>query len=304
MAWRPHSAAEWATMGTEFVILTGLSGAGKSRALDAFEDFGYLCVDNLPVELIGRVAAMRREGGQTGQPVAFVVDIRTPGFSSRLRSALADLGEGRDSHRILFLETTDETLVRRYKETRRRHPLADEYPSVIDCIRVERERLAPIRDEADVIIDTTHLSPGQLREEIGRLFLSRDAHEGLTITLKSFGFKHGVPFDADTIVDARVLPNPQHVEALRPLTGLDPAVRELVLGGADAEEYLSRVLSLIEYLLPHYGRERRPHITFAIGCTGGRHRSVAVAEEVARRLGSKGHRVETYHRDLQKQETR
>jgi UPF0042 nucleotide-binding protein len=290
-------------MGAQFVILTGLSGAGKSRALDAFEDFGYLCVDNLPVALMSRVAAMRSDGLHNEQPIAFVVDVRTPGFSNRLRAALDELGEDRSRYRILFLETSDETLVRRYKETRRRHPLADEFPSVVDCIRAERERLAPIRGEADVVIDTTELSPGQLRDEIGRLFLAPEEQEGLTVTLKSFGFKYGTPLDADTVFDARVLPNPQHVDALRPLTGLDEAVREYALGGPEADGYLQRVLEFIEFVLPHYARERRPHITFGMGCTGGRHRSVAVVEEIARRLGRRGHRVTTCHRDLDKEES-
>jgi RNase adapter protein RapZ len=265
------------------VVITGHSGAGKSEAIAAFEDNGYFCVDNLPPRMIGSLGELFRHEGSGVERAAVVSDVRGGDYFDELLQVLDDLDADGLKPTVLFLEADEETLVDRYKETRRRHPLAPE-GRIVEGIRAERELLAPLRERADVVMDTSDLSGGTLRRRIAEDML--DGHESgkMALTLLTFGFKNGPPHDADLTLDVRFLPNPHYVDELRPLTGLDGRVREYVEAGTQAGEFYGRLLPLLEFLVPAYVAEGKSHLTIAIGCTGGRHRSITVADRIEREL--------------------
>jgi UPF0042 nucleotide-binding protein len=279
------------------VVITGHSGAGKSEAIAAFEDSGYFCVDNLPPRMIGSLGELFRHEGSGVECAAVVSDVRGGDYFDDLLQVLDDLEADGLKPTVLFLEADEETLVDRYTETRRRHPLAPE-GRIIDGIRAERELLAPLRERADMVMDTSDLTGGMLRRRIGDEML--DGHESgkMALTLLTFGFKNGPPRDADLTLDVRFLPNPHYVDDLRPLTGLDARVREYVEAGTQAGEFYGRLLPLLEFLVPAYVTEGKSHLTIAVGCTGGRHRSITVADRIRRELeGRDDVIVHVKHRD-------
>jgi UPF0042 nucleotide-binding protein len=280
----------------EIVVVTGLSGAGRSQAGAALEDQGWYVMDNLPTALITKVAELVSGAGREVQKLALVVG-RDAGQLGELEEAIGALRGSGERVKVLFLDASDEVLVRRFEGTRRRHPLAHE--GVVEAIADERHRLAPIKALADIVIDTTELNVNQLRERIADLFAGEDT-SAMQVLVLSFGFKHGVPLDVDNVLDVRFLPNPHWVEELRPLTGLDEPVRSYVLGQPEAKEFLERAGYLFEFLVPAYMKEGKSYLTIAIGCTGGRHRSVVLAEELANRLRRLGYDPSTVHRDIER----
>lgn len=281
------------------VVITGHSGAGKSEAIAAFEDGGFFCVDNLPPRMIGSLGELFRHEGSGVERAAVVSDVRGGDYFDELVHVLDELEADGLEPKVLFLEADEETLVDRYKETRRRHPLAPE-GRVVDGIRAERELLAPLRERADLVMDTGDLTGAMLRRRIAEEMLGRQESGKLALTLLTFGFKNGPPHDADLTLDVRFLPNPHYVEELRPLTGLHPAVREYVEAGTLAGEFYGRLLPLLEFLVPAYVAEGKSHLTIAIGCTGGRHRSIAVADRIRRDLETRdGVVVRVKHRDAE-----
>ena len=286
------------TANLNFLIITGLSGAGKTEALRFFEDAGYFCIDNLPPALIPKVAELHRQSGGGTRGVAVVVDIRGGTFFDDALQSIEALEEAGIPCHVLFLEADEATLVRRYKESRRQHPLAPE-GRVVEGIAAERARLEALRGRAHRVIDTSALSRHALRETLRRLYAAAgDPEPALSVTLLSFGFKHGLPLDADLVFDARCLPNPHYVSSLRARTGLEGAVSAYVLQWPLARQYLDRLGEYLEFVLPLYAAEGRRHLTVAVGCTGGRHRSVVVVEELARRLSRSAFRVRVQHRDV------
>jgi UPF0042 nucleotide-binding protein len=283
----------------ELVVITGHSGAGKSEAIAAFEDGGYFCVDNLPPRMIGSLGELFRHEGSGVERAAVVSDVRGGDYFDDLLQVLDDLEADGLKPTVLFLEADEETLVDRYKETRRRHPLAPE-GRMVDGIRAERELLAPLRERADVVMDTSNLTGGTLRRRIAEDMLGHHETGKMALTLLTFGFKNGPPHDADLTLDVRFLPNPHYVDDLRPLTGLDQRVRDYVESGTQAGEFYGRLLPLLEFLVPAYVNEGKSHLTIAIGCTGGRHRSITVADRIRRELeGSEDVVVHLKHRDTE-----
>ncbi len=282
------------------VIITGLSGAGKSNALRAFEDAGYFCIDNLPPRMIPAVLETTAEGKGGPDGVVVVMDIRGRRyFGEELERSLEAVEREKGwERRILFIESDDPTLVRRYKESRRPHPAAIN-GDVLEAIRAERRDLAALREKADVVVDTSGFSALDTRLRLKRLAESFSSR--LTVSLISFGFKHGAPLDVDTLFDVRFLPNPHYDPELRPLTGHDEPVREAVLSGDGAREFLERAGDLLSFLIPRYAAEGKTYFTLGLGCTGGRHRSVVVAEELARRLRQEHAEIDLFvrHRDLE-----
>lgn len=282
----------------EFVIISGLSGAGKSKAASFMEDMDFFCVDNLPAPLIPKFAELGMAGSGEYDRVVLVTDIRGGTNFDSLFRALDDLEQMKCPYRILFIEASDETIIKRYKETRRSHPLGEECDSLEQAIRLEREMLAPLRARADHIIDTSNLSTAKLKGELRRLF-ARGAVEGrMDVRVTSFGFKHGIPMEADLVFDVRFLPNPYYVSDLRPLTGLDQGVRDYVFAGGQADEFMERLWGLVGWLLPRYEEEGKTALVVSIGCTGGHHRSVAIAHTLAERIRAQGWPVSESHRDL------
>jgi RNase adapter protein RapZ len=281
---------------SEFLIITGLSGAGRSQAAATLEDLGWFVVDNMPTALITKIAELVMVPGSSKDRVVLVVG-RDAGQLDELESALGQLRQRGLHVRTLFLEASDEVLVRRFEGTRRRHPLGRE--GVMEAISLERQRLAPIRAVADVIVDTSDLNVNQLRERLIALFMDSYG-ETLQISMVSFGYKHGLPLDVDNVFDVRFLPNPHWVEELKDLTGLDRGVRDFVLGQPEAVEFCCRVDDLLGFLLPFYVKEAKSYLTVAVGCTGGRHRSVALVEELAQRMRGRGYQPVVYHRDIDK----
>jgi UPF0042 nucleotide-binding protein len=282
------------------VIITGLSGAGKSNALQAFEDAGYFCIDNLPPRMIPAVMETAAQGNGGPDGVVVVMDIRGRRyFGEELeRSLEAVEKESGWERRILFVESDDPTLVRRYKESRRPHPAARD-GDVLAAIRAERRELAALREKADLVVDTSGYSALDTRLRFKKLAESFSSR--LTVSLTSFGFKHGAPLDVDTLFDIRFMPNPHYDSKLRPLTGHDEPVREAVLGQHDAQEFLERASGLLSFLIPRYAAEGRTYFTLGVGCTGGRHRSVVIVEELARRLRQEDGEIDLFvrHRDLE-----
>jgi RNase adapter protein RapZ len=281
------------------VVITGHSGAGKSEAIAAFEDGGYFCVDNLPPRMIGSLGELFRHDGSGVERAAVVSDVRGGDYFDDLVQVLEDLEADGLRPKVLFLEADEETLVDRYKETRRRHPLAPE-GRIVDGIRAERELLTPLRARADVVMDTSDLTGGVLRRRIAEEMLGRHESGKLALTLLTFGFKNGPPRDADLTLDVRFLPNPHYVDELRALTGLDREVRKYVESGTQAGEFYGRLLPLLEFLVPAYVTEGKSHLTIAVGCTGGRHRSVTVADRIRRDLAARDDViVRVKHRDVE-----
>jgi UPF0042 nucleotide-binding protein len=282
------------------VVITGFSGAGKSTAMNVFEDAGYFCVDNLPPELIRSLVEVFAQGGSKVERAAVVSDVRGGVHFEALRAVVDDLDALGVSHHVLFLEADEQTLVTRYKETRRRHPLAPE-GSVAAGIAGERSVLASLRDRADLVIDTTGMSAAALRGKIAEEFLPHAAATNMALTFMSFGFKHGPPREEDLALDVRFLANPHYEAELRDLTGLDEPVVEYIARDGRLGELYERLFPLIDYLLPQYVSEGKAHLVIAIGCTGGRHRSVAIAEHLAERYrGHEGIEVAVAHRDIDK----
>jgi UPF0042 nucleotide-binding protein len=281
------------------VVITGHSGAGKSEAIAAFEDGGYFCVDNLPPRMIGSLGELFLHGGSAVEFAAVVSDVRGGDYFDDLIAVLEELDSDGLKPMVLFLEADEETLLDRYKETRRRHPLAPE-GRIVDGIRAERELLAPLRERADVVMDTSDLTGGELRRRITEEMLGREAGSKLALTLLTFGFKNGPPRDADLTLDVRFLPNPHYDLELRPQTGMDEAVRAYVESGTQAGEFYGRLLPLLEFLVPAYVAEGKTHLTIAIGCTGGRHRSLTVADRIRRDLAERDDViVRVKHRDVE-----
>jgi UPF0042 nucleotide-binding protein len=282
----------------DFVIISGLSGAGKSSAMNVFEDAGYFCVDNLPAEMIRSLAELFRHPGSKVERAAVVSDSRAGDYLTALAGVIDELDEAAIVHRVLFLESDEQTLLNRYKETRRRHPLVP-HGSVVDGVRRERELLAPVRERADWCIDTSGLSPAGLRRKVADELLDPGSPGRLAVTFTSFGHKHGPPRDADLALDVRFLPNPHYEADLRPLTGFDQRIVDYVGRDGRLEEFYDHVLPLLEYLLPQYVAEGKAHLVVAIGCTGGRHRSVAIAEHLAGAFRDRDeYFVEVQHRDV------
>ena len=279
---------------SEFVILTGMSGAGRSTAARAMEDLGWFRVDNMPPAMFAEVARLVASAPAGVERVAFVAG--TGAFTDELAPGLARLKAEGHLVRILFLDASDEVLVRRFEGTRHRHPLAGAL--VEGNIHLERELLEPIRAQADMVLDTSDLNENDLRRRIAQLFASANATSAMQTSLISFGYKHGLPLDADVVLDCRFLPNPHWVEQFRPLTGLDEEVRDYVLERDETKEFLERLEGLLEFLLPNFVTEGKSYLAIAVGCTGGRHRSVAVVEEMARRLRAHGHHLSVFHRDV------
>lgn len=281
----------------DLVVITGFSGAGKSVALAVFEDAGYFCVDNLPPEMIRGLVELFMHEGSKVERAAVVSDVRTGEFFETLLQTLDALST---PHRVLFLEASEQTLINRYKETRRRHPLAPK-GAVSKGIALERALLAPLKAHAGSVVDTTGLGANGLRRRIAEEFLPREASRKLAVTFQSFGHKHGPPRDADLAFDVRFLPNPHYVPELRPLTGKDPAVVAYVGRDGHLQQLYEHLEPLLDYLLPRYEAEGKAHLMVAIGCTGGQHRSVAIAEHLAARYGTREDLfVEAAHRDIAK----
>ena len=280
----------------EYLIITGMSGAGRSTAADTLEDLGWFVIDNLPPALISKVSELASNPGSGTGRVALVSGRGGRRYVEELSAGVEYLRKNGDQVRVLFLEATDDVLVRRFEGTRRRHPAGAD--TVSEGIASERVALDRIKDQADVVIDTSALNVHQLRDRLVQMFHRDDATGGMQTTVVSFGYKHGIPLDVDMVLDCRFLPNPHWVEDLRPLTGLDEPVRDFVLAQPETEEFLARLGPLLGLLVPGYVKEGKTYLTVAVGCTGGRHRSVVLAGEVARVMEEHGCKPTVKHRDV------
>lgn len=281
----------------EYLFLVGMSGAGRSTAAATLEDRGWFVIDNLPPSLLGKVAELANQPTGEYQRVCLVAGRGGYEQFADLPPAIADLRASGARVRMLFLDAPDEVLVRRYEGSRRRHPVDVEEGGVLEAIRQERQLLHDLKEDADILIDTGDLNVHQLRDRIAE-WVDRGSGDGMETTVISFGFKHGLPLDVDLVFDCRFLPNPHWVPALRPLTGLDEEVRDYVLASKETTELLARLDDLLELVLPAYVREGKAYLSVAIGCTGGRHRSVVLAEEIATRMREQGFAPTVHHRDL------
>ena len=284
----------------EILIVSGMSGAGKSRAADILEDLNFYCVDNLPAALLPKFAEFCLGMGGRYERVALVTDIRDRGGLQDMLSAMDALDKIECSHHILFIEADIATVVKRYKESRRPHPLQQEVMGVEAAVRLEAARLGPLRDRADYIINTSHLTLGMLQKEIYRLFVGDSSKRALQVNVMSFGFKYGLPIEADMVFDVRFLPNPFYDSALRGKTGMDAEVRDYIFRHESSKEFLRMLSELISFLVPRYVEEGKHTLTIAVGCTGGRHRSVAVAEALTELIRTLGQSAEVIHRDIDK----
>lgn len=284
----------------EMIIITGMSGAGKSQVINTLEDIGFYCIDNLPPMLVGKFGALARQSEGSIDKMAVVVDSRGGKMFNELYRELALLEQARMEYRLLFLDCADGELSRRYKETRRKHPLFDEStPSIEQAIASERELLAKARMRADYVIDTTHLKPLQLKEKITGIFLDNISNSML-INSMSFGFKYGAPTEADLVFDVRCLPNPYYIKELKYKTGIDSEVREYVMSWKQSQELYEKLTDLIDFLIPLYLAEGKSQLVIAIGCTGGKHRSVTFAEKIYQHLLDHDRKVTVNHRDINK----
>lgn len=293
----PHSAENAENGFPHVLVVTGMSGAGKSSAADVLEDNGYHVIDNLPPELLSQVADFHGLGERSVR-LAVVVDSRGGDAVERLQEVVQQLEQQGVKTVVLFLDADDNVIIRRYEENRRPHPLAA--PTIDEAIAAERKMLDPLREAADVVIDTSELNVHQLRDRIVNEFSPEEMQRPLRVSVRSFGFKHGTPRDADLVFDVRFLPNPHWVPELKPLRGTDPDVADYVLSNPDAAEFVDRVDELIGFLLPKSEAEGKSYVSIAIGCTGGHHRSVAIAEEIGRRLEKRGVRAAVRHRDVER----
>jgi len=293
-ATRPHRERQ---QSAELVIITGMSGSGKASVLKAFEDLGYYCVDNLPVELIPRFAELAVQSAEIRR-TALVVDVREGSQLEQLPGILKSVRRMIPT-KVVYLEASDAVLVRRFSETRRPHPLGTDAP-VKSALRAERRHLGDIRSLADFVIDTSKFNVHELRAHITERFREKSSEKGILVSSVSFGFRHGVPEDADLVFDVRFLPNPHFVPEFRPLTGRHPRVAKYIRSFPQTKEFIQRISELLVYLLPHYINEGKSYLTIGFGCTGGQHRSVMIAEEVGKHLRQAGYRVKVVHRDSPK----
>jgi len=282
----------------EFIIISGLSGAGKSKAASFLEDVGFYCVDNMPVVLIPKFAEICMAGGGQYERVALVTDVRGGRTFDELFSMLDTLKSMDCPYKLLFVEASEETLINRYKETRRKHPLAGDEATLQDSVRREKEILTPVRTKADYIIDTTAMSTSKLMGEIIRLFLPEQHNKTMSVSVISFGFKYGIPIEADLVFDVRFLPNPYYIEDLRCKTGLDKDVISFLLGYQQTKDFIRHLENMIGFLLPHYLEEGKTALVIAIGCTGGRHRSVTITKVLADFIRQRGFEASENHRDM------
>ena len=284
----------------DFVVISGFSGAGKSQAMACFEDAGYFCVDNLPPEMIASLSQLFAHEGSKVERAAVVCDVRGGTYFEAIQRVLDQLDADGVRHRVLFLDASEEVLLRRFKETRRRHPLADG-GQLTTAIHEERNLLSPVREQADVVIDTSDLSASRLRKVVADKMLPQGVRGKLAVTFLTYGYKHGAPRDADLLFDVRFLPNPHYESELRELTGLDEQVIDYVERSDGIADFYDHLIPLLDYLLPAYVREGKAHLTVGIGCTGGRHRSVVIGERLAREYSERGeYMVEVIHRDVDK----
>ena len=281
----------------DYVIIAGLSGAGRSQAAKDLEDLGWFVIDNLPPSLMSKVSELADAPGSTIERVALVAG--TGHYDSETLDAIHELRRGVPRMRLMFLECSTPELVRRYEQTRRRHPLSSG-EGLERAIEAERRLLEPVRAEADVVIDTTQLNVHQLRDRIRAAFGQPESDVGMQTVVRSFGYKHGLPLDADLVFDLRFLPNPHWVDELRPLTGRDEPVRDYVLRQEETGPFLDKLTELLELLIPAYEREGKAYLSIALGCTGGRHRSVAIAQALADRLAAMGTKASVMHRDIER----
>jgi UPF0042 nucleotide-binding protein len=282
------------------VIVTGLSGAGKSLAIDYFEDYGFFCVDNLPIDLVPKLMEICDISHGRYNQLALGIDIRAGEKLSEFNSILKYISQAGYKYSILFLEASDEILVRRFSATRRKHPLGGEL-SIIEQIQQERAKLQGIRSQAEKVVDTTKILPQELKNLIANLYLKRDRSGQMLITISTFGYKYGLPLDADLVFDVRFLPNPFHDENLRPLRGDEPQICEYLSGFEQTQRFMKEFFNFIDYLIPAYIEEGKSYLTIAIGCTGGKHRSVYVSDNLMKYLSQKGLNVVLVHRDIGKE---
>lgn len=281
------------------LVISGLSGSGKSTAVRVLEDEGFFCIDNLPVQLFPTIIELVKKAQESVPGVALVMDIRGRDFLKGFENIFQEIDDAGDAVEIIFFDATDEVLIRRFSETRRRHP-ALESGSVPEGIRYEREQLAGLRRLATLVIDTSELNVHQLKEMVLARVKGESGSRGMTIHLQSFGYRYGIPLESDLVMDVRFLPNPHFVPELKPFTGLDAGVRNYVLDKPETAQFLDRFEGLLEYLLPAYQREGKSYLTISIGCTGGRHRSVALVEELRKFFVRAGVAVKVSHRDMEK----
>ncbi len=282
----------------EFLIVTGMSGAGKTTTQKYLEDMGYYCIDNMPPALMPKFAALCIEGNVIEKP-AMIVDIRGKNFLSELVPSLEKLSEAGISHRTIFLDATNEAIVKRFKENRRAHPLS-QGGRVLDDIVMERERISEIKEIADFVIDTSDLTTAQLNDELSRVLNNKKTQDLFNVSVVSFGFKYGTPIDCDLVFDVRFIPNPFYVSNMKHLSGKDKQVEKYVMGFDETKEFLEKLIEMINFLLPLYKREGKAQLVIGVGCTGGRHRSVAIGEELYRELKKNGNITSIQHRDISK----
>lgn len=282
----------------DIVIITGMSGSGRTQAMHAFEDMGYFCIDNLPPRLILQLAELVGINSGVGRHLAVTCDLRSQGLFDELTDALTQLSDHELSYKVIFLDASDEVLIRRYKENRRRHPLALPGESLEEAIQRERTQLAQVRSRADVVIDTSRMRTAVLRSTLQHSFSELSDQQLMDVNVFSFGFKYGLPAEADLMIDVRFLPNPFYDPEMRHLTGLDPKVRDYVLDHPKTREFLSAWCRLLDVVMPGYVAEGKTQLSIAVGCTGGQHRSVAIAVATANYLKSVGYQVTIGHRDL------
>lgn len=282
----------------EFIIVTGLSGAGKTQVVKCLEDLGYFCVDNLPPTLIPKFADACSQSAGKIEKIALVLDIRGRGFFDDINESITYLDTEGYNYSVLFLEAADDILVKRYKESRRKHPLSPE-GRIIDGIRVEREKLSDLRERADNIVDTTKLSVWKLRDKISEIYGEEGQIEtSIMVTVLSFGFKYGIPVDSDLVFDVRFLPNPYYIPELKKYSGMDKQIKDYVLSFNETKEFTNKLVDLLDFLIPQYKKEGKRQLILSIGCTGGRHRSVSIANRIYEMLNHKGYNVNVDHRDI------
>lgn len=281
----------------KFIIVTGLSGSGKSEVMRALEDMGFYCVDNLPPTLIPKFAELCHQSNSTIDKVALGIDVRGRKFFKALHESLNTLRKDKYIFEVLYLDCADDVLLKRYKMTRRNHPLAINR-QIPEGIKMERTILEPLKEIADCIIDTSNMKPKDLKEEISRIYSNGESNNNLTISVVSFGFKHGIPSDSDLVFDVRFLPNPYYVDELRSKTGEDQDVRDYVMDSQISHQFYEKLLDMINFLVPQYIEEGKHHLVISIGCTGGRHRSVTISNLISNELMKQGYRVVKKHRDF------
>lgn len=287
-----------ASIGPDLIVITGMSGAGRTEAMHTFEDLGYFCIDNLPPSLLLNLVSLAGLNSGSARKLAVVCDLRSKEFFSELARELEKLQEAGISTKVLFLDSTDEQLLNRYKTTRRRHPLCEGNMTILEGIHQERKLLKDVRKTADYVIDTSVARPQDTRAKIRSLFASANDIDEMRISVYSFGFKHGAPTDADIIIDVRFLPNPYYEKELRTKTGLDQEVKDYVLDQPETERFLKCWRALLDEIVPGYIKEGKQYLSIGVGCTGGQHRSVVLADRTGRHLSQAGYHVNTTHRDL------